>query len=136
MSQGEIIKKIVENANFSVAPNSPYEAVACKGKAYKQFQHRFPMQQVFTSKDILIDAVTMMFRSNPKINVWRNRVPEEVINYCYQLVPYRKLSFVMNLAEAGDFNSYVVAIVDDRFVKMPLQYADLYRGEIAKLAKV
>lgn len=130
------IKKIVENANFTVAPSTPYEAIACKGRAYKKFQHRFPGQQFFNSKDILIDAVTLMFRSTPKINVWRNRLPEEVVGYCYQLVPYRKMSFVMNLADAGEEQgTYMVAIVDDRFVRMPVNYTALYNTQMAKVAK-
>lgn len=128
------LKRIVEGASFTIDAETPFEAVLVKGRAYKRYSHRLKSSQMFEAKDVLIDAVLETFRNSPKINIWRNRIPPEVIQYCYDLVPYRKISFVMPMAEKSGAD-FMVAIFDDRYVRMSREYGDLYREEIEKVAK-
>jgi len=127
------IKRIVEGANFSIAQGTPYEAIVCKGQAYKNFAHRMAAQQYLGARDMLIDAVTLDFRPTLKINKWRKVIPEAVMKYCYDCVPFRKMTFVIRMDD-GQQGDYLVCVVEDRNVKKTLEYEDLYKTAIAKIA--
>lgn len=130
------LRSIIENARFIVPSDTPYEGVACLGKAYKNGQFRTRVQQFFYPKDILIDAVTIDFWRTSKQNRWSRKIPMPVIDYCYQCIPYRKMCFVLDLRDDEATADYMVYLLDDRYIKPDPQYEALYKSRIAKLAKI
>jgi len=127
-------KALLETARFTVPAGTPYEAVAVRQEAFKNFQDRLTTQHIFKADDILIDAVTNIPFQEARDNPWFGRLPEEVITYCYQLVSFHKISFVMTVVEDGiTSGDHVIAIFDDRYVRMGPDYAKRYKDAMSQI---
>jgi len=123
------VKEVIESAHFTVATGVPFEGFICsKGKA-KRIKHQTKRNMFFTTQDMLVDAVVRQYRQTPKVNVWRRRLPMEVLEFCYRAVAQDKMSFVLDFTknENPDRNmDYLVCIFDQRQVNKTPQYTKVY----------
>lgn len=127
------IKAIIEKARFSVAERQPFEAYMVKGKNVAHGDRRTSFEMLFSIKDLLVDAVMKDLRPTPKVNTWQKHIPLEVIEYCYQMVPYRRMSFVWDVREDGRAKfDWVVCVFPDNVVKRPTDYDMIYQRAMAE----
>ena len=129
------IKEIIEEAHFTIPADYPYEGIICaRGKA-KHLKHRTRRPLFFTTQDMLVDAVLKQYRATPRVNVWRRKLPMEVIEYCYSQVGKGKMSFVLDFTknENPDPNmEYLVCIFEERHVKKTPAYQKVFQSVTSK----
>lgn len=129
------VKEVIENAHFTIATNVPFEGFICsRGKA-KFIRHQTKRNMFFTTQDMLVDAVIRQYRQVPKVNVWRRKLPMEVLDFCYKAVDSDKMSFVLDFTKDGASNpnmDYLVCVFDQRRVNKTPQYTKVYDYSVAR----
>ena len=129
------VKSVVEDAHFSIPADTPYEGFLVVKKAFKKINRKTSEGMFFNSRDVLIDALIMEFRQKPEMNVWRKRLPLEIIDYCYKLVPHRRMSFVYDARDIAETQlDFLICIFDDRNVTKSPDYTQYYDSAIRRRA--
>lgn len=127
----ELLKTKLDQAQFVVQPDIQCDIFVVKGGNFRGSSHRPSVQNIFSAADLIIDAVTLSFRPKMSANPWSRRLPRDVLRYCYQSVPFGKMSFALRLEDDPRID-FMVFVVEDVNVKMPLFYQDLYKEALAE----
>jgi len=127
------VKAVIETAHFSIPADTPYDGFLVVKKKFKQISRRTSESMLLNARDILINGLLVEFRPKPAMNVWRKRLPMEIIEYCYKTVPYRRMSFVYDARDIGDTElDFLICLFDDRHVSMTSDYARYYDSSMRK----
>jgi len=130
------IKRIVEAARFNIGAKQLFEAYMVSKGQVSHADRRTPQELIFGIKDLLIDAVMMDLRPTPGMNIWKKKIPMDVIDYCYKMVPYRRCSFVWDVREDGNTAmDYIVCVFPDQAVAMSREYKALYDETIVRFTR-
>lgn len=130
------IKRIVESARFSIGAKQVFEAYMISKGQVSHADRRTPQELIFGIRDLLIDAVMMDLRPTPGMNIWKKKIPMDVIEYCYKMVPYRRSSFVWDVREDGSAKmDYIVCVFPDQAVNMSREYKAPYDDSIRRYAR-
>lgn len=123
------VRKKLDQAKFVVSPDTRCDVFVVKGQNFRGSNHKTSVQNIFAAQELIIDAVTYSFRPKLSINPWTRRLPRDVMRYCYQCVPYGRMSFALRLEDDPRID-YMVFVIDDKDVRMPVFYKELYDTEM------
>lgn len=130
------LKNIIEKAKFKIQEDIPFEGFLCVGKDFKAIDQKTAHPFLFSVNELVIDAVMLNLRPTPNHNVWRRRVNMEIVEYCHKMVPFRRMSFVIDQQENENAKiDFLICIFDERYVQRSSDYDTVYQQSIAKIAQ-
>ena len=130
------LKGIIEQAKFKIPEQIPFEGFLCVGKDFKAIDQKTAHPFLFSVKDILIDAVMLNLRPTPNHNVWRRRINMEIVEYCYKMIPFRRISFAIDQQDNEDTKvDFLVCIFNEIYVQRSPDYDQIYQEAISKIAQ-
>ena len=119
------MRRRLDQAQFVVSSDIRCDVFVVKGSSFRGIpKHKTTVQNIFTARDMIVDIVTISFRPKLSLNPWTKRLPRDVMRYCYQCVPYGRMSFCLSMEgdPQVDFMTFVFEKAD---VKMPTFYQDM-----------
>lgn len=122
------MRDAIEKARFKVIEGAPFEAYMVKGKQVVTANQRAPFDLLFGIKDMVADKIMIGLKPSPKMSSWAKKVPMEVIEYCYKMVPYKKTSFVWDVGGDSKKFDYIVVVIDDDKVQRSNEYAAFFKS--------
>ena len=124
-SRNPEVRQRLDQAQFVVASDVRCDVFVVKAGNFRGVpQHKTSVQNIFGARDLVIDLVTMSFRPKLSLNPWTKRLPRDVMRYCYQCVPYGKMSFCLPM-ESDPQVDYMTFVFEKGDVKMPSFYQEM-----------
>ena len=119
------IRQRLDQAQFVVTDGVRSDLFVVKGENFRGIpQHKTSVQNIFSARDLIVDLVTISFRPKLSLNPWTTRLPRDVMRYCYQSVPYGKMSFCLPM-EGDPLVDYMAFVFEKPDVKMPAFYLEM-----------
>lgn len=123
------VRKRLDQAQFVVSAGVRCDIFVVKGESFRGFNHNTSVQNIFSARDLIVDLVSISFRPKLSLNPWTKKLPRDVMRYCYQCVPYGKMSFCL-LMEGDPQVDYMAFVIEKPDVKMPQFYQEMFNEAV------